>query len=128
MAAIRSTDTKPEIAVRRLIHARGFRFRKSPRGLSGRPDLILPRFRVAVFVHGCFWHGHTCVDGRLPKTNRLYWRPKIAGNIARDHRNAGRLRRDGWSVFTIRECAIDAGVRRLLRRLEALRCASDFAE
>jgi DNA mismatch endonuclease (patch repair protein) len=117
MAAIRSTDTKPEIMVRRLIHGAGFRFRKNPRGFPGRPDLVLPRHRVVVFVHGCFWHGHTCIDGHVPKTNSKYWGSKIEANAVRDRRNAAKLRRDGWRVFVLRECKLAEGSARLLRAL-----------
>lgn len=121
MAAIRRRDTKPELAVRRALHAAGYRFRIDPRDLPGRPDIVLPRFGVAVFVHGCFWHGHTCVDGHIPKTNANYWEPKILRNAARDRRNISRLRRLGWSVVVIRECQVAAGLDRLFRRLAALR-------
>lgn len=121
MAAIRSRDSKAEILVRRAIHAQGFRFRKNPRGFPGSPDLVLPKHGVVVFVHGCFWHGHTCMDGHVPKTNRRYWKEKIGGNMARDRRNAARLRRDGWAVFVIRECRIDEGLRRVIARLGQLR-------
>jgi DNA mismatch endonuclease, patch repair protein len=119
MARIRSEDTQPELAVRRALHAAGQRFRLHRRDLPGKPDIVLPRFRFAVFVHGCFWHGHGCGTRKahVPKSNVGYWNPKIAGNIARDRLNQGRLRRLGWRCFVIWECQIEAGVSRLLRSI-----------
>ena len=121
MAAVRSKDTKPELHVRRLVHAAGFRYRLHRRDLPGRPDLAFPRYRLAVFVHGCFWHGHDCGRGRLPRTNTDYWGPKIEGNMIRDRRNAYSLEREQWEVFTVRECTLEEDAKRLLRHLEALR-------
>ena|SRR5581483_8263635 len=117
MAAIRSTNTRPELFVRSAVHAAGRRFRLYRVDLPGKPDLVFPRFRVVAFVHGCYWHGHVCREARPARTNRAYWGPKIANNVLRDERNARRLRRAGWSVVTIRECQLEAGVRRLLRLL-----------
>ena len=101
MRANRATDTSPEIRVRSAVHALGLRFRKHRAPLSGlrcRADLVFPRERVAVFVDGCFWHG--CAQhGRLPKTNRSYWRPKIGRNVARDRRNNQALAQAGWVVI-----------------------------
>lgn len=119
MAAIRSSDTKPEMAVRRVVHAAGFRYRLHRSDLPGRPDLVFPRYRLVAFVHGCFWHGHQCKKGHTPRTNVDYWTPKIAANMARDERSAGKLRRAGWAVVVIRECATAAGILRLLSRLDA---------
>jgi DNA mismatch endonuclease (patch repair protein) len=105
MAAIRSKNTKPEIAVRRLIHAMGYRFRLHRRDLPGRPDLAFPKFRKIIEVRGCFWHGHTCKDGtRSPETNREYWRAKIKRNKARDHENLAKLEAFGWKTLEIWEC------------------------
>ena len=123
MAAIRSKDTKPEMHVRRRVHAAGFRFRLHRRDLPGRPDLTFPRYRLAVFVHGCFWHGHECRRAHRPRTNTAYWGPKIAANMVRDQRNASSLTRDHWEVFIVRECTLDADTARLLRQLGALRGA-----
>ena len=125
MAAIRSRDTKPELFVRRNVHAAGFRFRLHQRDLPGRPDLVFPRYDVVTFVHGCFWHGHTCKEAKRPRSNLSYWNPKIDGNVARDKRTAARLRRAGWQVITIRECKLDSGTARLIQCLtDARRDAS----
>jgi DNA mismatch endonuclease (patch repair protein) len=107
MSSIRGRDTKPEMLVRKYLHARGMRFRIHRRDLPGKPDLILPRWNVVVFVHGCFWHGHQqCRYFRLPATRADFWRAKIFGNSARDDRAEAKLRTIGWRVFVIWECAI----------------------
>jgi DNA mismatch endonuclease (patch repair protein) len=106
MARIRGKDTEPERAVRRLLHAMGFRFRLHRRDLPGTPDIVLPGRRKAIFVHGCFWHGHGCGRARLPKTRLDYWGPKIAANRARDARKTAALRRAGWSVAAVWECQL----------------------
>jgi len=121
MAAIRSRDTRPELFVRQSLHSAGFRYRVHRRDLPGKPDLILPRFHVAVFVHGCFWHGHICREARRPNTNLSYWSPKIERNITRDRTSAKRLRTSGWKVITIRECKLNEGSHRLLRMLNRIR-------
>lgn len=121
MAAIRSRDTRPEILVRRLLHQAGLRYRLHRRNLPGKPDLVFSGVKLAVFVHGCFWHGHICREARRPSSNLAYWNPKIEGNMARDRASAKRLRRLGWSVFTIRECSIDEGTERVVRKLMSLK-------
>lgn len=117
MAAIRSRDTRPELLVRQSVHSAGFRYRLHRTDLPGKPDLTFPRFRVAVFVHGCFWHGHICREARRPTTNLAYWSPKIERNMLRDRNSAKRLRRSGWKVVTIRECGLHSGLKRLVRTL-----------
>jgi len=105
MSGIRGRDTKPELAVRRYLHARGFRFRLHVRELPGRPDIVLPRHRTAVFVHGCFWHRHAgCRFAYTPKSRQEFWLPKLEGNAARDARNEERLRDLGWRVELVWEC------------------------
>lgn len=105
MRAVRSKDTKPELIVRRLVHSLGFRFRLHRRDLPGSPDLVFPGRHKAIFVHGCFWHGHDCARGnRKPVANADYWHAKIRRNVERDIRNESALRRDGWDVLTIWEC------------------------
>ena len=105
MARIRSSNTQPELAVRCWLHAMGFRFRLHRRDLPGRPDLVLPRHKLVIFVHGCFWHQHAgCRLASSPKTRQGYWGPKLAGNVERDQRNAADLRASGWRVETIWEC------------------------
>ena len=108
MSRIRSKDTKPEMLVRKALHRLGFRFRLHLRGLPGRPDIVLPKHRTIIQVKGCFWHGHTCRDGRLPKSNRAYWVPKLLKNRERDRSNERKLRRLGWSVRNLWECRICA--------------------
>jgi DNA mismatch endonuclease (patch repair protein) len=107
MSTIRSKDTKPEMAVRSYLHARGLRYRLHDRALPGKPDLVFKSRGVAVFVHGCFWHGHeNCRRARLPETTTEYWISKISGNRKRDRLVAGRLRRLGWRVLTVWECQL----------------------
>lgn len=106
MAAIRAKNTKPEMIVRRILHAMGYRFRLHVCSLPGRPDIVIPSIRTIVQVKGCFWHGHHCLKGRIPVANRGYWKLKIRGNRLRDERNERRLRLLGWHVRTIWECAI----------------------
>lgn len=105
MRSIRCRDTRPEVRVRRVLHRMGFRFRISPPELPGKPDIVLPKWRVVVLVHGCFWHGHRgCCEGHLPKSNLAYWQPKLARNRTRDAKNAKLLRKLGWNRIVIWEC------------------------
>lgn len=105
MRRIRKTDTKPELIVRRLAHGLGYRYRLYRRDLPGTPDLVFPRLRKVIFVHGCFWHQHDCPLGRKqPSTNRDYWLPKLARNVERDRSARARLQSDGWKVLVIWEC------------------------
>jgi DNA mismatch endonuclease (patch repair protein) len=105
MAAIRSKDTKPEMIVRRIAHRLGYRFRLHRRDLPGTPDLIFPRLRKIINIHGCYWHMHACRWGRVvPKTNASFWQIKRSGNVERDRRNLRQLRRQGWKVLTVWEC------------------------
>jgi DNA mismatch endonuclease, patch repair protein len=106
MAGIRGSHTKPELIIRRGLHALGFRFRLHSRKLPGKPDLIFPRYRAAIFVHGCFWHGHDCSLFRWPKTREGFWREKISGNRTRDLLADAQLRESGWRVLHIWECAL----------------------
>jgi DNA mismatch endonuclease, patch repair protein len=107
MASIRSKDMKPELAVRKLAHRLGYRFRLHRKDLPGKPDLVFPRYKSVIFVHGCFWHRHgetKCLDGRLPKSNASYWGPKLARNLERDLQHRSELERHGWRVLVIWEC------------------------
>lgn len=107
MARVRATNTGPELVVRRLVHRLGYRFRLHRRDLPGTPDLVLPRYRSVVFVHGCFWHRHDCRHGRRqPATNQAYWIPKLARNVERDAAVRKSLEESGWRVLTIWECQI----------------------
>ncbi len=110
MSCIRGRDTQPELALRSMLHRLGYRFTVNGplnRSLPGRPDIVLPKHRTVIFVHGCFWHGHpNCPHFRLPKSRRSYWKTKIKGNQARDLRHENALRELGWHVITIWECAL----------------------
>ncbi|MDR7133269.1 DNA mismatch endonuclease (patch repair protein) [Lysobacter niastensis] len=106
MSRIRGADTKIELLVRKALHARGFRYRLGGAGLPGRPDLVLPRYRTAIFVHGCFWHGHDCPLYRLPKTRSEFWRAKIESNQSRDERALGQLAALGWRTRIVWECSL----------------------
>lgn len=105
MRRVGRKDTFPELEVRRFLHAKGLRFRLHVRDLPGTPDLVLPSRRTAVFVHGCFWHGHACPHGSVKaRTNATYWDAKIRNNRERDARKASALRDAGWFVETVWEC------------------------
>jgi DNA mismatch endonuclease (patch repair protein) len=105
MAAIRGKNTKPELKVRSALHALGYRFRLHRRDLPGNPDIVLPKHRTAIFVHGCFWHCHDCSYGKvMPATRAEFWRHKRAGNVERDKRHAAAIARLGWKVLIIWEC------------------------
>lgn len=107
MRAVKSRDTKPEMIVRRLLHAKGYRYRLHVTGLPGNPDIVFLGRRKAIFVHGCFWHGHSCARGmRIPKTNEGYWIGKIARNRGRDAEILAQLDQGGWSTLVIWECQI----------------------
>ena len=118
MSRIRGRDTQPELVVRRTVHQMGYRFRLHRRDLPGTPDLVFPSRRIALFVHGCFWHSHRgCPKGRAPKSNLGYWRPKLQQNKKRDRRKAERLRRLGWRVVILWQCELkdQDNLRTLLR-------------
>lgn len=106
MSRIGNRNTKPEIQIRRMLHARGFRFRLQRKDLPGRPDIILPKYNAIIFVNGCFWHGHDCHLFRWPKTRPEFWRKKIVGNIDRDRKNISKLTQQGWRVYTVWECSL----------------------
>lgn len=117
MSGIRGRDTKPELAVRRYLHGRGFRYRLHARELPGRPDIVLPRHRTVVFVHGCFWHRHEgCRFAYTPKTRQEFWLPKLEGNAVRDARDQQQLADLGWRVEVVWECEVAPGRLGLLAR------------
>ncbi|UEM23988.1 very short patch repair endonuclease [Skermanella mucosa] len=104
MRAVRSGDTKPEIAVRKLLHRLGYRFRLRRADLPGKPDIVLPRYKLVVFVHGCFWHRHDCKRATIPKTRTDFWETKLSANAARDARVLKSLQELGWRSVVIWEC------------------------
>lgn len=107
MARVKGRDTRPEQIVRRLVSSLGHRYRLSPRGIAGRPDLAMKGRRKAIFVHGCFWHRHQgCKLARLPKSRHEFWLPKLEGNRLRDERNMAALRSEGWTPIVIWECEL----------------------
>jgi DNA mismatch endonuclease (patch repair protein) len=106
MSHISGKETKPEILVRKFLFANGFRFRKNVKELSGKPDIVLPKYKTIIFTHGCFWHGHICKRGELPATNVEFWKTKIGGNIERDKRDVSELTKKGWKVIVIWQCEI----------------------
>lgn len=106
MSKITGKETKPEILVRRFLFAAGFRFRKNVVNLLGKPDIVLSKYNTIIFVHGCFWHGHTCKRGKLPESNHEFWKQKIEKNIERDKQIIAQLEKDGWTVFIIWQCEI----------------------
>lgn len=121
MAGIRGTDTKPERLVRSWLHRQGLRFRLHKAGLPGRPDIVLARYKTAVFVHGCFWHRHPrCRYATTPASNARFWAAKFQQNMTRDRRNAVELRKLGWKVRIIWECQVDDNhLARLVSRIKA---------
>lgn len=123
MSSIRARDTKPEMLVRRYLHALGFRYRLSPREVPGRPDLLLPKYIAAIFVHGCFWHGHEkCRFATIPSTRTEFWQEKISANKARDAAVVDKLHEMGWRVGVVWECALRS------KRQEALTRLAEFID
>ncbi len=110
MSHIRSKDTKPEEAVRKYLFSQGFRYRKNVKALPGCPDIVLPQYRVAIFVNGCFWHKHGCPRFVWPSSNKDYWVPKILKNVERDSKNHVELEKQGWRVLVIWECELKKAV------------------
>ena len=112
MSNIRAKGTKPEMAVRRITHAMGYRYRLHRRDLPGKPDLVFPSRRKVIFVHGCFWHQHpdpTCKFARRPRSNQDYWIPKLERNVARDAEHRAQLSVSGWDVLVLWECEVAVG-------------------
>ncbi|MEQ8228517.1 MAG: very short patch repair endonuclease [Rhodospirillales bacterium] len=110
MSRVRSKNTSPEMTVRRALHRAGFRFRLHRKDLPGRPDIVLPKKRLCIFVNGCFWHQHPrCPKSKRPKTNAEFWNAKLDANIIRDKKNHAALRQLGWKVLVLWECEINRG-------------------
>jgi DNA mismatch endonuclease (patch repair protein) len=107
MAGIRGKDTKPEKAIRSALHSAGFRYRVHVAGLPGKPDIVFPKYKAVIFVHGCFWHRHAdCWWSTTPSSNAVFWAEKFAQNVARDNRNIVDLKKMGWRVATVWECTL----------------------
>jgi DNA mismatch endonuclease (patch repair protein) len=117
MSRIRGKHTKPEMQLRRALHAAGMRFRLHAASLPGRPDIVLPRHRAVILIHGCFWHGHECPLFRIPKTRRDFWTNKIQSNRQRDQRSAKALQQTGWRVLIVWECTLKGPGRRSLAEI-----------
>jgi len=121
MSRIRSNNTKPEEIVRKFLFSQGFRYRKNDKRLPGKPDIVLPKYKTVIFVHGCFWHCHAgCSDYVVPKSNQEYWLPKLERNRIRDEENKKILQVDGWRVLIVWECYMKKTVRD--ENLDKLRC------
>lgn len=129
MAKIRSKNTKPEVVLRKYLHQQGFRFRIHKKDLPGKPDIVLSKYKAAVFVHGCFWHYHTdCREGRIPDTNTKFWQDKLSKNIARDLTHQQKLKDLGWRVIVVWECELEAALKNnkmdmLITRIIGASCA-----
>ena len=121
MSKVRSRNSRPELYVRRTIWAEGFRYRLHVRKLPGKPDMALKKYRLAIFVHGCFWHHHGCANDRRPASNREYWDRKLDGNAERDARHRSQLQEMGWTVVTIWECSLKDDTESLLKHLRSYR-------
>lgn len=106
MSKISGKETKPEILVRKFLFSNGFRYRKNVKELPGKPDIVLPKYKTIIFVHGCFWHGHACKAAKLPETNKEFWENKIKSNIIRDEDNTRKLKDSGWLIITVWQCEI----------------------
>lgn len=111
MSRIRGKNTRPELTLRRVLHSAGLRYRLHVRTLPGRPDLVLPKYRAVIFVHGCFWHRHECPLFRWPRSREAFWREKLERNVERDAANKASLLEAGWRVLTIWECAVKSRAR-----------------
>ncbi len=106
MARVKNKNTAPELKVRKILHRLGFRFRLHRSDLPGNPDIVLPRHHKIIFVHGCFWHGHSCPRGKRPSTKQDFWNHKLDSNIKRDKTNQKKLKELGWKVLVLWECAV----------------------
>lgn len=118
MSRIKSKNTGPEIAVRKLVYSLGYRYRLNHKKLPGKPDLVFAGRRKVIFVHGCFWHSHGCKLSHSPRTNQAYWSPKLERNASRDLSNQAALERLGWQTLTLWECEVRTGSDTLLDKVK----------
>ena len=120
MSLVRSKNTKPEIQIRSELHRLGYRFRIHRKGLPGYPDIVLSKYRSAIFVHGCFWHQHEgCKKATIPKTNHEFWLKKLQENVIRDRKNVAKLKESGWNVVVVWECEIKKDVEAVIKMIES---------
>lgn len=120
MAAIKSADTKPEMIVRKLLFREGFRYRLHYRRLPGIPDIVLPRYKTVILVHGCFWHQHRgCKYSTRPSSNIDYWNPKLKGNVERDRKNIRELKKRGWRIAVIWQCQVEKDIDKVREKMLA---------
>lgn len=118
MSRITGRNTRPELRLRSLLHRAGFRFRLHAKELPGRPDIVLPKYRTVIFVHGCFWHRHQgCRNATMPSTRTEFWQSKFDSNVTRDIRNRAALQAAGWTVFTVWECELEKDASGVVERL-----------
>lgn len=119
MSRIRGKNTKPEIMLRSMLFRHGYRFRIHKKGLPGKPDVVLPKYKTAIFVHGCFWHFHAeCREGRIPNTNTKFWKEKLSKNVEKDKRNIAALNESGWRVIVIWECEIEKDIKGVINKIQ----------
>jgi DNA mismatch endonuclease (patch repair protein) len=119
MSRIHSKNTKPELIVRKFLWSKGFRYRLQRKGLPGKPDIVLPRFHMAIFINGCFWHMHKCKKFVLPSTNTEFWYDKLSQNKKRDTKNYRKLKKAGWNYIVIWECQLSNNKKRVLEKLHS---------
>jgi len=120
MSRIRTKGTAPELALRSALHSAGFRFRLHRKDLPGKPDIVLPKYKCVIFVHGCFWHHHEgCVKSKMPKTNAEFWQNKIQANVARDKANQNDLVKLGWQALIAWECDIKKDVQKVTKQIRS---------
>ena len=118
MSAIKSKNTKPEIAVRKVLHSMGYRFRLHRKDLPGSPDIVLPKYKTVIFVHGCFWHRHNnCKYATTPKTRKEFWENKFDENVKRDNLNQANLSLKGWKIIILWECQLKEDMKKRIREL-----------
>lgn len=122
MSNIKSTNTKIEIAVRKALFAKGFRYKINDKTLPGKPDIVLPKYKAIIFVNGCFWHGHNCSKGKIPKSNIMFWQKKIKNNKKRDNLNIKLLNKQNWKVAIVWQCSLigkrTLGIEKTVEQLE----------